>query len=228
MHARFLISLFALVLFGGTVGYLLSQEDVNIRTEKQVTKRADPLQQEDWKQNRWSRLVSNMGIPEKLRGIVLDKAKARKARQGAILLKKLKSSASDSQRNAICGRGDLPRRYAMLDLLAVERDNGDRRAIPLKALDFEVTPWVAGSLLRELHEKMDLLEDGPDQGTARIVAAVLVQEESKALAYSGNWKRKKVAWSSVLKEDALKDHLVEYFANLLVVATVAQEGGLCN
>ena len=81
MHTRFLVSLFALVLFGGTVGYLLSQEDVSIRTEKQVTKRVDPLKQEKWKQDRWRRLVSNMGVPEKLRGIVLDKAKARQTQR---------------------------------------------------------------------------------------------------------------------------------------------------
>jgi len=228
MHTRFLISLFAVVVLLGTAGYLLSEEDVSIRTEKQVTKRKDPFEREEWKENRWRSLVTKMGLPKSLRSAILDKSKARKARLGAILLKKITSSANDLQRQQICGRAELPRRYALLDLLAVERNNGDRTVLQLKNLDFESSPWLAGTQLRELHEKMDLLEDGPDQATARIVSAVFSQEEAKALSYDGSWKRKKVAWSTLLKDRSLKDQLVEYFANLLVVATVAQEGGVCK
>lgn len=224
-------------------GYLFVMEqklglptaDTKVEIEKA---RTDPLKQVLLKAAKRNSNMRDFGLPENLKQAAVDKAAELTSDRKRPNLEKLFKEASDQgyaspMAEAFCFEGDLHPRWAALEFLVRENDDGRQAIDPFEERILPVQGWFANSPVREVHDKLELAENRQPDATAMGIAAVIAGKEMDALegrppwgagGILGNW-----SMSSVIdRNPGIDRQLVVYFGSMHAMAETAEAIGFCN
>ena len=207
--------------------YFVVQEDFEVKSTEELKEIADPLADMRFDGNRAENL-RRLGVPSSLREEVLQAANRLDRQSGdKIALRLQRAERNEQLALDLCGRGELPRRYMLLENL-VEEQNGERVVLPANQVQFRAQEWFTFSLVGDLHRSLERIEGGPDDAPARILAAVLAGKESDALNSQGSWSSNDWDWDHLFERaQGLKKKLTAFLASGLVTLEQAQ-AALCR
>lgn len=227
MTTRFFVSLGALVLLLAGNVFLMSQEGFEVKSAEELKVVGDPLADMRYDGNRAENL-RRIGLPTALREKTEQAANRIERQVGdKIALRLQRSERNEQLALDLCGRGELPRRYMLLENLVVEQD-GKRNLLPINQVQFDAQEWFTFSLVGELHRGIERIEGGPDDAPARILAAVLAGKESDMLNSQGSWSSNDWDWDHLFEKDpGLERKLTDFLAAGMVVLERAQ-AALCG
>ena len=227
MSSRMAIGLSSLVLLLGANLFLMNQEDFVVKSAEELKVIDDPLAAMRYQGNRDQNLRS-IGVPPSLRDATLKIATRVDRRDGDRLARRMQNSERREQlAEDLCGQGELPRRYMLLELLVVEQD-GRRQVLAPGQVQFEPMGWFQSALVEELHDELERVQGGARDVSARIVAAALAGKELDLLNSQGIWSANGWSWESLLaSEPSLVDKIPAFLGTGLVLLERAQ-GALCG
>ena len=227
MSTRLVVTLGALILLLAGNAYFVIQEDFQVKSAEELKEIADPLADMRFDGNR-SEILRRFGVPTSAREETLQTANRLDRQAGEKVALRLQRAERNEQLALdLCGRGELPRRYMLLESLVEER-NGERIVLPLNQVQFRAQEWFTFSLVGELHRSLERIEGGPDDAPARILAAVLAGKESDALNSQGSWSSNDWDWDHLFeRESGLQKKLTAFLAAGMVTLERAQ-AALCG
>lgn len=141
---------------------------------------------------------------------------------------------TDQLHHAFCGRTNNRRpRYEALRFL-VDEDSGRRDAIDIDRADaLNYFEWADRARISGVYKAVELVKDGnrKDDATLMGIAAILLQEEDRAIEGDAPWGRgsHKWSWDEVVRmHPVAEQRVVRYFSLFHVFAErLHAEGGLC-
>ncbi len=227
MSTRFFVSLGTLVLLLAGIVFLVSQEGFEVKSAEELKEVADPLADMRYDGNRAENL-RRLGAPNRLREATLQAANRIERQVGdKIALRLQRSERNEQLALDLCGRGELPRRYMLLENLVSEQ-NGERVVMSVSQVQFRAQEWFTFSLVGELHQAFERIEGGPDDAPARILAAVLAGKETDTLNSQGSWSNNDWDWEHLFeREPGLERKLTDFLASGMVTLERAQSA-LCG
>ena len=227
MSTRLIVSLGAMILLLAGNAYFVLQEDFEVKSAEELKEIADPLADMRFDGNR-AEILRRLGLPSSAREETLQAANRVDRQFGdKIALRLQRSERNEQLALDLCGRGELPRRYMLLETLVEER-GGERVVLPINQVQFRSQEWFTFSLVGDLHRSLERIEGGPDDAPARILAAVLAGKESDALNSQGSWSSNDWDWEHLFeRESGLQKKLTAFLAAGLVTLERAQSA-LCG
>jgi len=222
-----MVSLGAMILLLAGNAYFVVQEDFEVKSAEELKEIADPLADMRFDGNR-AEILRRLGLPSSAREETLQAANRVDRQFGdKIALRLQRSERNEQLALDLCGRGELPRRYMLLETLVEER-GGERVVLPINQVQFRSQEWFTFSLVGDLHRSLERIEGGPDDAPARILAAVLAGKESDALNSQGSWSSNDWDWEHLFeRESGLQKKLTAFLAAGLVTLERAQSA-LCG
>jgi hypothetical protein len=142
---------------------------------------------------------------------------------------------TDQVHHAFCGRTSSARpRYEALRFL-VDEDSGRRAAIDIDRADaLNYFEWADRARIPGVFKSVELIQDDnrKDDATLMGVAAILLEEEDRAIEGDAPWGRgsHKWDWNEVIRlHTVAEERVVAYFALFHIFAErMHREGGLCS